>query len=141
MTYPFKYVVSFRVRHPSMDPVHISKNLNLTAEQMWKAGNARKTPIGKPLEGVYESSYCTFRLQHAEGIGLTDFLKIKNSELFPNIDFLQSIRSSGGDLEYFVGWFANADSGEVFDLELMNQLVELGISLSVCVYGKVCSLD
>jgi len=131
----FKYVVSFRIHHPSMDPDLISSKLGLEPQHKWKAGAERKTPKGKPLTGVYEKSFCTFRLKHGKNIELADFLKGYTKKLHKNKRFLKSIRSTGGKLEYFIGWFTDKDSGEVFDLELLEQLVKLGIDLSLAVYG------
>jgi hypothetical protein len=132
--HPIRYEVSFRVHHPSIDPGLISTKLGLKPQHKWKAGADRKTPKGTPLKGVYETTYCTFRLKHSKKIDLADFLKYYNKNLFKHKTFLKSIRSTGGKLEYFIGWFSDKDSGEVFDLELLEQLVELKIDLSIAVY-------
>lgn len=132
----FKYKVSFRVHHPSMDPDQISSKLGLEPQYKWAVGAARKTPKGTPLKGVYEASYCAFRLNPAKNVELVDFLKKFNKSLYKHKTFLRSIRSTGGRLEYFVGWFSNKDSGESFDLELLEQLVELGVDLSLAVYSQ-----
>ena len=133
---PFKYEVSFRIHHPAMDPELITSKLGLEPQNKWAAGAPRKTPKGTPLKGVYESSYCTFRLRPSKKIQLADFLKDFNKSLYKHKRFLKSIRSTGGKLEYFIGWFSNKDSGEIFDLELLGELVELGVDLSVAVYGS-----
>lgn len=130
----FKYHVSLRIDHPSMDPEHICTGLGLNAEYKWKAGAERKTPTGQSLPGTYEATYCCFELMHAKRAGLTDFLKMNTRKLYKHREFLDSIRSTGGTLEYFIGWFADTDSGEIFDLELLNQFVELGINISIAVY-------
>ncbi len=131
---PLKYDVSFRVRHPEMDPEHISEELGLKATYKWKAGTGRKTPKGETLKGTHESTYCSFELQHPQKTGLSDLLKQFNNKLYQHRDFIKSIRVTGGSLEYFVGWYSNKDSGEIFDLELLTQLVELGIDLSIEVH-------
>jgi len=131
---PFKYDASFRVRHPEMEPEHISEELGLKAKHQWKAGTARKTPKGEPLKGMYENTYCSFELKHPQNTGLCNLLKQFNHRLYERKEFLKSIRLSGGTLEYFVGWYSDKDSGELFDLELLTQLVELGIDLSIEVY-------
>lgn len=132
--YPFRYEVSLRFRHPSLDPDDICRKLGMETKTKWKAGAARKTPTGIPLKGVYETTFCSFRLEHSKNIGLADFLKRCNHKLNKYKEFFDSIRSSGGNLEYFIGWFADKDSGETFDLELLQQVAELGIDLALCVY-------
>lgn len=108
----------------------------MEAKFKWKAGAERKTPEGTPLAGVYETTYCCFDLEHSKNIGLADFLKRCNRNLYKHKDFFNSIRSTGGDLEYFIGWFTDKDSGETFDLELLQQMAELGIDLALCVYPQ-----
>jgi hypothetical protein len=133
--YPFDYSVSFRVTHPSMNPDILCKQLRSNTKTKWQAGALRKTPDGESLPGVYSETYCCFELAHPKNVGLSEFLLRNNKKLFRYKDFLHSIRSTGGTLEYFVGWFADKDSGEVFELELLKQLAELGINLSLAVYA------
>ena len=133
--HPFKYHVSLRVHHPDLDPEKIINILGIKAEFKWKAGTKRKTPRGRSLTGVYDSTYCCFELKHSKEVRLVDFLKRYNRKLYKQKDFFETIRSTGGKLEYFIGWFFDKDSGEIFDLELLKQLVELGIDLSLSVYG------
>jgi hypothetical protein len=131
---PFKFDVSLRLRHPTMNPEHICAELRLKAKHKWKVGDNRKTPKGQSLKGTYETTYCLFDLQHSKKIGLADFLRKYNLKLYRHKEFLNSIRSTGGSLEYFVGWYSDQDSGEIFDLKLLNQLVELGMDLSIAFY-------
>jgi len=51
--------------------------------------------------------------------------------------FLIQFCSSGGTIEYFIGWFTNGlNTRETFGWELLRRLADLGISLSFDVYGK-----
>lgn len=131
----FKYWVSLRIRHPLMDPDYICSQLDMEAKIKWKVGNERKTPKGRSLIGKYEITYCVFDLEHSETMTLADFLRISNGKLYSHREFLKSIRESGGSLEYYIGWFSKGDSGETFDFELLKQLVDLGIELSI----EICS--
>lgn len=130
----YKYHVSFRIRHPTINSEDICKELGLEAEFKWKAGEERKTPKGQILQGVNEESYCCFQLKPSRNTGLASFLKRNNKKLYRHKKFLDTIRSTGGKLEYFIGWFVDKDSGEIFDLELLKQLVDLGIDFSIAVY-------
>lgn len=132
--YPFKYQVSLRFHHPEMAPDYICNVLGLKAMFKWKAGDKRITPQGKPLSGVYETTYCCFDLEHSPDILLADFLKQYNKKLYKHKSFLESVRSTGGDFGYYIGWFSGNMSGEIFDLELLKQLTELGIDLALSVY-------
>jgi hypothetical protein len=57
-----------------MNPEEICEKLGLQALHKWMAGTQRKTPKGVLLKGVYEESYCTFKLEASKDYGLIDFL-------------------------------------------------------------------
>lgn len=130
----FKYDVSFRIFHPNMNPKDICKKLNMQATRMWCAGDQRKTPKGTSLPSVYEHSYCSFKLDQTEYTELIDLLKSWNKKLLNFKTFLNKIHSSGGKLEYFIGWYSKESSGEEFDVSLMYELVELKINLAIDFY-------
>ena len=56
----FKYQVSFRLRHPTVAMSALARVLPIMPRWSWQAGEARRTPKGSPLSGVYPDSYCTF---------------------------------------------------------------------------------
>jgi len=137
----FKYDVSFRVVHPNIDPDEVCNKLNMQAKYKWRVGDRRKTPKGTPLSGVYDYSYCSFLLDQFEEMELIDFLKHWNKKFFNFSDFLNSINSSGGNLEYFIGWYSKGNSGEVFDIDFLKELVKLKISLSIDFYVERSGLQ
>lgn len=132
----YRYDVSLRIRHPNMDVGLISKKLGLKPWITNQAGSQRRTPKGNLLDGIYESTYCSFRLEHSRDISLVDFLKECNERFNMYSDFLKEINASGGSVEYFIGWYCETDGnvGEAFDLELLTQLVALGIELDIDFY-------
>lgn len=132
---PFKFDVSFRIRHPDLDPKQICSTLGMDAKYKWKAGAQRKTPKGDLLEGVYTETYCSFEIEHNESIGLVELLRLSNQKLQPHKEFLELIRSTGGDLEYFIGWYSSGNSGEEFTWDLITDLADLQIGLSFDFYG------
>ena len=131
----FKYDVSFRVFHPCMKPTEICDTLNMKAKYQWASGEKRRTPKGVPLTGKYDRSFCSFKLNHPKEMELVDFLKYWNVKLFPNKTFLNQIYTSGGRLEYFIGWYSSGNSGEEFDLMLLEGLLSLKINLVIDFYG------
>lgn len=132
----YKYDVSLRIRHPEIDPEVICKKLRMKARHKWMSGSQRKTSKGVILDGVYEYSYCSFRLEHSKNLDLIEFLRECNERFYPHKEFFKHIRSSGGTIEYFIGWYFNGNSGEVFDLNLLSQMTELNIDLSLDIYGE-----
>ena len=131
----FQYEVSFRVFHADMNPNDICQKLNMQAAHKWCAGEQRRTPKGTSLPGVYDQSYCSFKLDQPKDTELVDFLKHWNDKLINFRDFFNQIYSSGGRLEYFIGWYYEGNSGEVFDVSLLEELVELKIDLAIDFYG------
>jgi hypothetical protein len=88
------------------------------------------------LEGRWPNSYWAASL--AEGqwpkerlvdaiIGLLDLLA-------PHKHFFHQIRSQGGKVELFVGWFLDGQSGGVFSHDLLARMADLKIDLSLDVY-------
>ena len=131
----YNYDVSFRIFHPTMNPDDICNTLNMQADTKSFAGEPRKTPTGRPLKGIYNHTYCSFRLDRPDGLELSDFLKYWNDFFLKYMKFFNEINSTGGRLEYFIGWYSNKNSGEVFDVSLLKDLVALKIELAIDFYG------
>ena len=51
-----RFQLSVRIRHPSMDPDEISRELNIEAEHSFRAGDRRPSRSGLP-DSVYPESY------------------------------------------------------------------------------------
>jgi hypothetical protein len=133
--YPFRYEVSLRIKHPTMNAEAICKKVGLRVERKWTVGSQRKTPKGTPLTGVNKSTYCCFKLEHPKELILADFLRSCNRRLYRHERFFEHIRSTGGSLEYFIAWYSDRNSGETFDFDLLSMLVRLKIDLSIDFYG------
>src|SRR5438094_6352317 len=102
---PFKYDVSLRITHPSLDADEICDQLGLQAYRKWTVGEQRKTPTGDSLEGNDKLTYCCFHLEGPKRDELCDFLSDWNKKLHPQKAFFERIRSTGGSLEYFIGMY------------------------------------
>jgi hypothetical protein len=127
--YPYKYKVSFRVFHPTINPEKISIQLALQPKISWCVGDVRKTPKGVCLGSKYESSYWCYEIDNRNDISLIEILQGFTQRLECHQDFLANLRSTGGRLEYFVGWFNEINSGEVFDYTLLSKIANLQIDL------------
>lgn len=130
----FEYTISFQVRHPHLDPDQIANELGMTPSNRWKAGDPRITPKGRQLEGVYPHSYCSFPLGGGDDGDVSGLLKNALARLASHAGFLEEVRGGGGTLLFYVFWYPNGDTGEIFDIELLRSLTELGIELGLNVY-------
>jgi hypothetical protein len=47
---------------------------------------------------------------------------------------LRSLSSSGGKISFFIGWFLDKHVGETLDVELLDELADLRISLDLGIH-------
>ena len=132
---PFRFMVSLRFSGKHIDCDYISQHINLKPKHKWKTGEPRKTPKGTLLEGVHERSYCTYPIEKNEGEDLSELLDRVVDELMPHKSLFDEVRESGGEAEFFIGWFTSGNSGDIFTYDLLRKLGELSIDLSFDVYG------
>jgi hypothetical protein len=139
----YRYDISLRVCHPKMDPAEISAALQLAPKVSWKAGDLRVTPTGTPLKGLRKDSYWTSRVLKGEwpGKDLSDAISDLVTELSSRRSFFQRVRSDGGKVEFFVGWLFDGNSGDVFDVDLLAKLADLGVALSLDIYPSSTNSD
>src|ERR1700758_4763534 len=115
----YEFTISLRIRHPSIDPLMITKTLGIEPQHMWKAGDARRSPAGEALEGNYRESYWMARLMaqpelssgrsSVESVVLQTLAQLRRSH-----SFLERLGTDGGVAELHVSLFARED----FRLEL-----------------------
>jgi hypothetical protein len=102
----------------------------------YRAGDKRVTPKGTPLESVYSTSYCSFNLAPKDKERLGQALDRFCNELLPHQGFFHKIRIAGGRVEFFIGWYSEGNTGEVFSSELLKKLSALEADLSLDIYGE-----
>ena len=51
--------------------------------------------------------------------------------------FLLQVRSEGGSVELFIGWYFDVQSGGTFTHHLLASVADLGIDLSLDIYPNV----
>ncbi|HKW15249.1 MAG TPA: hypothetical protein VJS69_12245 [Candidatus Krumholzibacteria bacterium] len=139
--HPFKYEVALFVTHPEMKADEICAALpDLSQRDGHGAtkGEARTTPSGKKLAGVYPRSCCVFDLGSAVSseLGVVDFMRSWNQKLAGQRDFFRRIRAEGGTIEYSIGWYSEGNTGEEFDLAFLQECADLGIEFSIDFYDR-----
>lgn len=129
------FTISLRIRHPSMSHEEIVKQLGMVPERAWSVGGARMTPVGEPLDGRYQKTYCTFMLIDRSDGWFTDGICRASSSLKAHRAFFHSIQDTGGSSELYVGVFVEGKStGFTADVELMATLADLRLKMSVEIY-------
>lgn len=135
----FKFEISLRIFHPSIDPERITAVLGISPTHSFMAGARRITPKGKELPGHNKQSFWLYRFAERSvgDIGtLSELIQEMNQNLMPMQEFLNSLRDDGGRAEYFVGWFTDFNSGEVLGWSILEQCSRLKLDLSLDVYGN-----
>lgn len=132
----YYYMISLRLTHPSIDPSVFSQTLGLEPQTTWHAGKSRKTPKGTPLEGTYQESFWTCQITEDKWPDkeLVEALLEILDQLEPHKEFFHRLVSEGGNAEFFIGWFFDGNSGDVFDQKILARLVDLKINLSFDIY-------
>lgn len=140
----YKYSISLRVQHPTMDLDVVADVLGRSPWVIWKLGEPRRTPNGAPLPGVYETNFCTTRI--LDGVSteqdLASALTTALDMVTPGSSLFAEIAATGGSTEFFIGWFFDdGNSGDVLDHRLLARLASMSINLSFDVYGEIASSD
>ena len=135
---PYHHAISLRIRHPSRDPADFTRILGLSPSHAWKAGEPRATSKGASLPGVNPTTYWTADLTRGESGAqyLASAIGRALDALSGNAALFEDVVATGGRVEFFVGWFFDRMSGEVFSHELLARLAALKIDLSLDVYPE-----
>jgi len=129
-----RYEVSLRLRHPTMDPDEISSSLDLKPRITWRSGEQRRTSTGLVLEGSYDQSYWVGSLPvDSSQQSLIDTLELYLRNLESRAEFMRAFHDTGGNAEFFVGWYGTG--GATFAWDLLERCAFLRIELGMDVYG------
>jgi hypothetical protein len=136
---PYHYVLSLRLKHPTLDLSDATSRLGLVPKRTWRVGAPRTDINGAALSGFYSESYWTAPLLNAEKllsttVSLDESLVEVVRQLGSHREFLVSLRDSGGTCACSVGVFASANFGIEIPASLMQGLVELGVDLWLDAY-------
>ena len=131
---PFAYAVSFQIRHPDASCGALAAGLPWTMTAGWTAGEPRVTPTGRPLGGVREESYCSFRIARGEDGQLARCLLKMIGSLEAHRAHLEEVSRTGGRLNVYVFWYPGGDTGETLSAELLGRLASLNVELGINVY-------
>lgn len=140
--YPFRYCVSLRFRHPTIDPAIISKKLSLKPKFSWKAGEPRTTPKGTMLGGIRKESYWTAPLHSKQSLSSSKksfekFLSTALDELEPHSKFIKKIAKEGGGAEFFIGLYGSKNFEMELEPDLLKRFGKMGIRLALDIYPEV----
>ena len=132
----YTYKVSLRLRHPTTASAEFTAELGVQPSRSWEAGAPRTTPKGTPLSGVNKETY--WIANYVEGASANADLAAAVGGVLDKLAkhqaFFDALSASGGRAEFFIGWFFDGNSGDVFSWKLLGRLAQLKIDLSLDVY-------
>ncbi|GAB3791070.1 DUF4279 domain-containing protein [Dyella agri] len=122
-----------------MDPEAITRGLDKVPKRTCRAGDARSTPKGTPLEGTYKETYWySVLVPTEEGAseiwGLEDRLAFLARDLSPRAEFISTLRASGGRAELFIGLYGDRNFGFELPPQTVATLAAIGLALSFDIY-------
>lgn len=130
-----EFTVSLRVVHPTKSHLSIVQSMGLSAEFSHSVGEPRVTPKGRPLDGHYKSTYCSFVLIEKKAGDFSKNIEPILDSLRPKKDFLDEVLREGGKAELFVGVFSDGATGFVLRADDIKLLSAFSLDLAVEVYA------
>ena len=129
-----RFAIVLLVRHPSMDPKEISRELRLEAFSAWKAGDQIKTPKGTVLPGTRERSSWNHVFEYEGESKLFEEAERVLSRLASKKDFFGRITKEGGYAEIYFQLPGDINQGDSAKPSLLKLMAELGLHLGVEVF-------
>ena len=150
---PASFRFALRVRHPSIDPEEISKELQLAAEHSFKAGEPRPSGGRSTTTSVYNESYWLAPLDPGawagewspvEGLPRVRARGARAISLNPEVAltllattlshtyaaFIRRLQAEGGEVRLLVELSADAMSGFTLTPAVSRALGSLGVSVN-----------
>ena len=137
---PYRYRVSFRIKHPNIDPSEITYRLGIEPSSSWKVGDPIVGKNGEIREGTRKQSFWRYqphkeqRLLSSEQY-LEDYLEKITESLTVHKEYFSEIVNSGGNINYFIGLLSEHNISNDFPAPLLKQLGELNIDLQLDIYA------
>jgi len=151
---PSPFLLSLRIKHPSMDPVDISKELGIEPEHSFRAGQPRQSKSGLLPAAIHTESYWLAPLNPTSWCGNTSIAKPLNlaivqehieAAIVRNLTgalglwavrfnkvhtaLLQRIRTEGGEISLLVTLTSSAVSTFSLSPQVNRMFGELGMTL------------
>jgi hypothetical protein len=132
----YEFTISLRIRHPTIEPLTITKTLGIEPQHTWTAGDARRSHAGDALGGNYRESYWMARLMpepelssgrsSVESVLLQTLAQLRRSHAL-----LEQLGTDGGVAELHVSLFAREDFRLDLSAETLAALGRLGLAVAL----------
>jgi len=128
------YNIVLLIKHPSIDPEIITKQIGLVPFRFWRVGAPRVTPKGTPLVGFWRESSWSWQLACKGKRAFFESVKNLVTELEPHHKFLSELVLSGGNLCLIVNLPGRKNIGDVLSWQLMEKMVHLNLDIGIEIF-------
>jgi hypothetical protein len=133
---PMKFGVRLLIKHPTMAPIKITEQLDMSPNVSRLAGQVRATPEGAALDGVYGVSVWSWWVQVD---GLRYFFQ-EVTRLLSKIElqsqFLSQLVDTGGSIDVIVELPGDVNIGDVIRWPDLARLASLKANLGIEVFPR-----
>jgi hypothetical protein len=126
----------FLLIHPNADPADITRQIGLPPLRAWRCGEARFTPKGTKLEGVWRDTRWSHGFELDENATIESAIASALESLTTTRRFLASLRETGGTAELIISLPGDAHQGASVRVETLRALADLGVGLGIEVFPK-----
>ncbi|MGA2398133.1 MAG: DUF4279 domain-containing protein [Steroidobacteraceae bacterium] len=132
----YEFTISLRIRHPTIAPAEITRNLGIEPQHAWQAGDPRRNPAGVEINGTYRESYWMARLMAkpelaADRVSVESEVLRTLATLRRAFGFLVTLKAEGGVADLHVNIFAREEFSLEFLPESLSLLGRLGLTVAI----------
>lgn len=135
--------VYLRIRHPSLDPDEITKELGLIPEHQWKAGDVRPAAGGLIAPRYYAESYWIAPVRFPSALekrpNLEGKLVLAAALLKSRKTLWERVIEGGGRADLLVTLHGDSAANIDLESETMSLLSGIGLSISVAIQSRIAA--
>lgn len=137
-----RFDVELFIIHPSVEPTRIEDALGLKAKVVHRAGDRRRTPKGRLLQGTYADT----RWRHSRHFEVSNQRFVDRiveliDDLEPHKAFFRELRSTGGSACVVVQFLGDGYFGDKLPRDALKRLIDLELDFGVECYVEPQSKD
>lgn len=121
--------------HPDIDPAIITRALGIGPSHCSRRGDARITPKGTPLPGVYADTKWTLSFKNPIGLTIEEVVCEIVDKLPIESTFWAELAKAGGSASLILSIVGTKYQGASIDASTIRKLARMGIKLGLEIYA------
>jgi hypothetical protein len=132
-----RYLITLRIRHPSLDPEEVSAALHRQPAVSWKAGDQCVTPKGTRLSGVRTDGLWSLTFRYKGEKSISRNLEQILDDLTSHKDLFGKLDQLGAARALYLQLPGNANNGDRISPEVLRKLADLRLALELEVFPEM----